>query len=71
MLSSRLTVRQDMTAFIARNATETIAMVRTKADEPLTNWTINLSKEYISIPAAVFDLGPQVHAHSPCLEKAH
>lgn len=47
-----------MTAFIARNATESIGIVKTKADEPLTNWTLNLSKEYISIPAAVFDLGP-------------
>ena len=49
---------QDMTAFIARNATETIGFVATQADAALTNWTVNLSREYISIPAEVYELGP-------------
>ncbi|PYI09916.1 peptidase family M28 [Aspergillus sclerotiicarbonarius CBS 121057] len=48
----------DMTAFIARNATETIGFVATQADAALTNWTVNLSREYISIPAEVYELGP-------------
>ncbi|CAK7231219.1 hypothetical protein SCUCBS95973_007837 [Sporothrix curviconia] len=47
----------DMTAFIARNATESIGLIKTKADEALTNWTQDLAKEYISIPVEVYDLG--------------
>ena len=47
-----------MTAFIARNATETIGFISTQADEALTNWTAKLSKEYISIPAEIYELGP-------------
>jgi leucyl aminopeptidase len=47
---------QDMTAFIARNATETIGFIATQADDALTNWTVGLSKKYISIPAKVYDL---------------
>lgn len=53
-----LTSAKDMTAFIARNATETIGFVATQADAALTNWTVNLSREYISIPAEVYELGP-------------
>ncbi|KAK0710174.1 hypothetical protein B0T26DRAFT_652514 [Lasiosphaeria miniovina] len=48
----------DMTAFVARNTTESIAMVSTQADSALTNWTVELGKEYISIPIDVFELGP-------------
>jgi leucyl aminopeptidase len=47
-----------MTAFIARNATESIGFISTQADSALTNWTLQLSKEYISIPAEIFELGP-------------
>ncbi|CAL5868648.1 uncharacterized protein PFLUO_LOCUS2875 [Penicillium psychrofluorescens] len=46
----------DMTAFIARNATETIGFIGTQADDALTNWTVDLSKKYISIPAKVYEL---------------
>ncbi|KAK1770259.1 Zn-dependent exopeptidase [Phialemonium atrogriseum] len=46
----------DMTAFIARNATETIGFVATEADAALTNWTVALSEEYISIPAGIYEL---------------
>jgi bacterial leucyl aminopeptidase len=45
-----------MTAFIARNATESIGFISTQADEALTNWTLNLSKEYISIPSEIYEL---------------
>jgi hypothetical protein len=45
-----------MTAFIARNATETIGFIKTEADEALTQWAVNLSKEYISIPTHVYEL---------------
>ncbi|KAH8790530.1 peptidase family M28 [Hyaloscypha sp. PMI_1271] len=46
----------DMTAFIARNATESIGFIKTQADEALTNWTLKLSKEYISIPSDIYEL---------------
>ncbi|KAF8862856.1 Zn-dependent exopeptidase [Acephala macrosclerotiorum] len=46
----------DMTAFIARNATESIGFIKTQADEALTNWLLKLSKEYISIPAEIYEL---------------
>ena len=47
---------QDMTAFIARNTTETISFISTQADAALTDWMVKLSKEYISIPAEVYKL---------------
>jgi bacterial leucyl aminopeptidase len=50
-----------MTAFIARNATESIGFIKTEADEALTQWAVNLSKEYISIPTHVYELGPYVY----------
>ncbi|KAL3421396.1 Leucine aminopeptidase 1-like protein 4 [Phlyctema vagabunda] len=48
----------DMTAFIAKNATESIGFITTQADAALTNWTLALSKEYVSIPAYLYELGP-------------
>lgn len=47
-----------MTAYIARNATESIGLIKTEADAALTNWTLHLSREYISIPTEVYELGP-------------
>lgn len=47
-----------MTAYVARNATESIGFISTLADEALTNWTVKLSREYISIPTNVYALGP-------------
>ncbi|KAI0121707.1 hypothetical protein BJ170DRAFT_133642 [Xylariales sp. AK1849] len=47
----------DMTAFVARNATESIGFVKTDADEALTDWAVKLAKEYISIPAKIYELG--------------
>ncbi|RDW73563.1 hypothetical protein BP6252_07470 [Coleophoma cylindrospora] len=48
----------DMTAFIGRNATESIGFITTQADAALTNWTVSLSREYISIPTEMYELGP-------------
>ena len=45
-----------MTAFIARNATESIGFIRTQADAALTNWLVKLSTEYVSIPAKIYEL---------------
>lgn len=47
-----------MTAFIARNATESIGFIKTDADAPLTKWAVELSTEYISIPTSVYELMP-------------
>ncbi|PYH48310.1 peptidase [Aspergillus saccharolyticus JOP 1030-1] len=47
----------DMTAFVARNSTEEIGFIVTEADAALTNWTVNLSREYISIPTEAYELG--------------
>lgn len=47
-----------MTAFVARNATETIGFIATQADDALTNWVLKLADKYSSIPAKVYELGP-------------
>ncbi|TFB02637.1 Leucine aminopeptidase 1 [Trichoderma ghanense] len=46
----------DMTAFIAKNATESIGFIETEADAPLTSWAAALAEEYISIPANIYRL---------------
>jgi len=46
-----------MTAFVARNANETLGILSTQADPALTNWTVKLANEYISIPTKVYELG--------------
>ncbi|KAI0487707.1 peptidase [Xylaria cf. heliscus] len=52
-------LEMDMTAYVARNSTpESIGMIDTSADDALTAWAIALSKEYVSIPAAVYSLSP-------------
>lgn len=48
----------DMTAYVARNATESIGLISTQADAALTNWTADLAREYISIPVGIYELGP-------------
>ncbi|KAF6832150.1 peptidase family m28 [Colletotrichum musicola] len=48
----------DMTAFIARNATESIGFIKTDADAPLTKWAADLSTEYINITTSVYELMP-------------
>ncbi|KAH8172477.1 peptidase family m28 domain-containing protein [Sarocladium implicatum] len=48
----------DMTAFVARNATETIGLIRTEANEDLTDWVQTLATEYLPIEAHIYDLGP-------------
>lgn len=59
---------KDMTAFIAANATETIGFIATEADEVLTNWTVNLSRKYISIPTEIYELSGYVSASLRCCE---
>lgn len=46
----------DMTAYVAKNATESIGFITTKADDALTKWAVELGKEYISIPTGMFEL---------------
>ncbi|TDZ18663.1 Leucine aminopeptidase 1 [Colletotrichum orbiculare MAFF 240422] len=48
----------DMTAFVGRNATESIGFIRTDADAPLTAWAVDLSTEYINITTSVYELMP-------------
>ena len=45
-----------MTAFIARNATESVGIIESQSNPALTNWTYNLAKEYMSIDAGVYSL---------------
>jgi leucyl aminopeptidase len=46
----------DMTAFVARNATESISFIITDSDKNLTNWAIGVVDEYLTIPALVNEL---------------
>lgn len=50
-----------MTAFVARNATESMGFIETEADAPLTEWALELAKEYISIPTDVYTLPGYVY----------
>jgi bacterial leucyl aminopeptidase len=45
-----------MTAYIARNATESIGFIKTEADARLTEWALKLAKEYISIDSNIYEL---------------
>jgi hypothetical protein len=47
-----------MTAFIHKNATESIYFVSTQADKDLTNWCADLAREYSSLEVGVEELGP-------------
>lgn len=49
-----------MTAFVAKNSTESIGFIETQADGPLTRWAVKLVEEYISIHAGVYDLDAYV-----------
>lgn len=53
---ANIDIVKDMTAFIATNATESIGFIVTESDKALTNWSVNLSQKYISIPTEVYDL---------------
>ncbi|TQS32721.1 hypothetical protein Golomagni_06956, partial [Golovinomyces magnicellulatus] len=48
----------DMTAFVAKNTTESISLIETDADADLTKWLASLIKEYSSIPVGVHKLSP-------------
>lgn len=47
-----------MTAYIKHNTTESIGIIRTQADDVLTDWVAKLAKEYSPLKVDVFDLGP-------------
>lgn len=47
-----------MTAYIHRNSTESIGFIKTDADANLTEWAVELSRAYISIPTIVSELMP-------------
>ncbi|KAK8853035.1 hypothetical protein IAR55_003736 [Kwoniella newhampshirensis] len=49
----------DGVGFIAKNATESIALVISNADAPLTNWIANLSSTYIDLPVKIRELDPR------------
>lgn len=57
-----------MTAFIASNSTESIGLIETSADPPLTKWLLNLAREYISIHSDVYKLPAYVPLR-PILEQ--
>lgn len=56
-----------MTAFVARNATESIGFIETEADPALTQWAVDLANEYISIPAEIYKLSRYVLRLKSCL----
>jgi hypothetical protein len=45
-----------MTAFVARNVTESISFIITDSDKNLTNWAASVVDEYLSIPAMINEL---------------
>ena len=47
----------DMTAFIHRNATESINFITDEANDDLTKWAAELSKEYVDVLTRVTTLG--------------
>lgn len=51
---------QDMTAFVARNANESIGIIDTSADKPLTEWVLGLAQEYSGIESGIYSLMPSV-----------
>jgi leucyl aminopeptidase len=53
----------DMTAFVARNSTPTIAFIKPNSDEALIDWSVALAKEYSSIHVGIYGLPRQVLFH--------
>lgn len=45
-----------MTAYVAKNSTEHIALMETDTSPQLTKWTADLVEEYLSIPAHTYKL---------------
>lgn len=45
-----------MTAFVAKNATESIGLIRSDADPALTGWIEALAQEYSSLPVGIYEL---------------
>ncbi|KAK8058251.1 peptidase family M28 [Apiospora phragmitis] len=52
-------VEFDATAFVATNSTESIVLVKTQADDPLTEWISKLGEEYTSLPSLITTLDPR------------
>lgn len=46
-----------MTAYIRHNTTESIGIIRTEADDVLTDWVAKLAKEYSKLNVDIYDLG--------------
>jgi leucyl aminopeptidase len=53
-----------MTAFIAKNATESIGFIETSADAPLTQWALELAREYSDIRSDIYKLPAHVSPSS-------
>lgn len=51
-------VEFDMVAFVAKNSTESIDLIKTKADDPLTEWIAALGEEYTSLPSLMTEIDP-------------
>lgn len=51
-------VEFDMVAFVAKNSTESIVLVKTRADDPLTQWIAGLGEEYTSLPSLITEIDP-------------
>ncbi|KAK8035430.1 hypothetical protein PG993_010425 [Apiospora rasikravindrae] len=52
-------VEFDSLGFVAKNTTEAIVLIKTKADDPLTHWIAKLGEEYTSLPSLVTDIDPR------------
>lgn len=52
-----------MTAFIAKNSTESIGIIETSADKPLTEWVLGLAKEYSGIESSIYKLQEYVYSY--------
>ncbi|KAK6849788.1 peptidase [Apiospora arundinis] len=52
-------VEFDATGFVAKNATESIVLIKTKADDPLTEWIAKLGEKYTSLPTLITEIDPR------------
>ncbi|KAK8031546.1 hypothetical protein PG990_001280, partial [Apiospora arundinis] len=53
-------VEFDATGFVAKNAIESIVLIKTKADDPLMEWIAKLGEKYTSLPTLITEIDPQV-----------
>ncbi|KAK7954239.1 peptidase family M28 [Apiospora saccharicola] len=52
-------VEFDMVAFVGKNSIESIALIQSKADDPLTEWITGLGEEYTSLPSLIAEIDPK------------